>query len=174
MWEYDLENPDSVASLVRSFFRTTLEKLWKALFKSQKYWRDDEDEAKAEDVTDTYKRSGRPHELAMCVQKPDEPLRDYVTRWMELRNSCEGVHELQVIQYFIEGCRDDTLLKHKLMCSEPTSLVALMAKADKYATVDSAMRIKISAKDKPVQPLATTKPAGDNQGRKKTSTRRIS
>ena len=40
----------------------------------------------------------------MCIQKADETLRDYVTRWTELRNSCEGVHEVQAIQYFIDGC----------------------------------------------------------------------
>ena len=67
----------------------------------------------------------------MCLQRPDEPLRDYVMRWTELRNSCEGVHEVQAIQYFIDDCRDDTLIMHKLICSEPTSLAVLMAKADK-------------------------------------------
>ena len=48
-------------------------------------------------LTGTYKCPGRPRELAMCVQRLDEPLRDYVTRWIELRNSCEGVHEVQAI-----------------------------------------------------------------------------
>lgn len=100
----------------------------------------------------------------MCVHKPDEPLRDYVTCWTELRNSCEGVHEVQAIQYFIDGCRDGTLLKHKLMCSEATSLAVLMAKADKYATVDSAMHVKVTASDKVVPTPATSKPAGDNRG----------
>ncbi|KAI4999590.1 hypothetical protein ZWY2020_004179 [Hordeum vulgare] len=100
----------------------------------------------------------------MCVQRPDEPLPDYVTRWTELRNSCEGVHEVQAIQYFIDGCRDDTLLKHKLMCSAPTSLAVLMAKADKYATADSVMRVKVTASDKAVPTPATPKPAGDNRG----------
>ncbi|KAI4971584.1 hypothetical protein ZWY2020_002498 [Hordeum vulgare] len=121
----------------------------------------DFEEAFVRNFTRTYKRPGRPRKLAMCVQKPDEPLRDYVTRWTELCNSCEGVHEVQAIQYFMDGCPDGTLLKHKLMCSEPTSLAVLMAKADKYATADSTMRIKVSARDKPVQPLATSKPAGE-------------
>ncbi|KAI5000375.1 hypothetical protein ZWY2020_004964 [Hordeum vulgare] len=116
-------------------------------------WEDFE-EAFVCNFTDTYKCPSRPRELAMCIQKPDEPLRDYVTRWTELRNSCEGVHEVQAIQYFIEGCRDGTLLKHKLMCSEPTSLAVLMAKAEKYAAADSAMRLKVTASDK----------AGDNRG----------
>ncbi|KAI4994875.1 hypothetical protein ZWY2020_034778 [Hordeum vulgare] len=124
----------------------------------------DFEEAFVRNFTGTYKRPGRPRELAMCVEKADEPLRDYVTRWTELRNSCEGVHEVQAIQYFIDGCRDGTLLKHKLMCAEPTSLAVLMAKADKYATADSAMRIKVTALDKVVPAPATHKPAGDNRG----------
>ncbi|KAE8794019.1 Endoglucanase 3 [Hordeum vulgare] len=105
-------------------------------------------EAFVRNFTGTYKRPGRPRELAMCVQRPDEPLRDYVTRWTELHKSYEGVHEVHAIQYFIDGCRDGTLLKHKLMCSEPTSLAVLMAKADKYAMADSAMRVKVTASDK--------------------------
>ncbi|KAE8784906.1 Endoglucanase 3 [Hordeum vulgare] len=80
------------------------------------------------------------------------------------RNSHEGVHEVHAIQYFIAGYRDGTLLKHKLICSEPTTLAALMDKADKYASVDSAMRIKFRAADKPVQPPLMMRPAGDNQG----------
>ncbi|KAE8769516.1 hypothetical protein D1007_58878 [Hordeum vulgare] len=68
------------------------------------------------------------------------------------------------IQYFIDGCRDGTLLKHKLMCSEPTSLAVLMAKAVKYATTDSAMRVKVTASDKAFRTPATPKLAGDGQG----------
>ncbi|KAI5017948.1 hypothetical protein ZWY2020_042836 [Hordeum vulgare] len=124
----------------------------------------DFEEAFVCNFTRTYKRPGRPRKLAMCVQKADEPLRDYVTRWTELRNSCEGVHEVQAIQYFIDGCRDSTLLKHKLMCTEPTSLAVLMDKAEKYATADSAMRVKVTASHKVVPTPATPKPAGDNRG----------
>ncbi|KAE8813510.1 hypothetical protein D1007_09336 [Hordeum vulgare] len=50
------------------------------------------------------------------------------------------------------------------MCTEPTSLGVLMAKADKYATADSAMRIKVTASDKVVPTPATPKPTGDNRG----------
>ncbi|KAE8789376.1 hypothetical protein D1007_36476 [Hordeum vulgare] len=50
------------------------------------------------------------------------------------------------------------------MCAEPTSLPVLMAKADKYATADSAMCIKVTALDMVVPAPATPKPAGDNRG----------
>ncbi|KAE8795688.1 Endoglucanase 3 [Hordeum vulgare] len=79
----------------------------------------------------TNKHLGRPREMAMCVQGPDESLCDYLMYWTELRNNCEGVHEVHAIQYFYEGCHDGTLLKHKLMCSEIASLVDLMIKEDK-------------------------------------------
>ncbi|KAE8805507.1 hypothetical protein D1007_18432 [Hordeum vulgare] len=50
------------------------------------------------------------------------------------------------------------------MCVEPTSLAVLMGKADKYATADSTMHIKVTASDKVVPAPATPKPAGDNRG----------
>ncbi|KAI5021701.1 hypothetical protein ZWY2020_058431 [Hordeum vulgare] len=50
------------------------------------------------------------------------------------------------------------------MCSEPTSLAVLMAKAYKYATADSAMRVKVTASNKVVPTSDTPKPAGDNRG----------
>ena len=60
----------------------------------------------------------------------EETGREYLARWTELRNSCEGVHEVQAIQYFISGCRDGTLLKHKLLRSEPATMATLMMTAD--------------------------------------------
>ena len=41
----------------------------------------------------TYRRPGRPRHLAGCVQKPGERDREYLTRWSNLHNSCEGVTE---------------------------------------------------------------------------------
>jgi hypothetical protein len=50
-------------------------------------------EAFIKNFTGTYKRSPRPRQLALYKQGPDEPDRDYLTRWSELRNSCQGVGE---------------------------------------------------------------------------------
>ena len=134
-------------------------------------WLDFED-AFIRNFTSTYKRPGKPRQLSMCVQKPGEPLRDFLTRWTELCNSCEGVHEVQAIQYFIDGCLDGTLVKHRLVCDEPETLAELMAVADKYATADSAMNVKITidadGKLLPAQP-APAKPAGDNNQRRGSS-----
>jgi hypothetical protein len=90
----------------------------------------------------TYKRAPRPWQLALYKQGPDEPDHDYLTRWSELRNSCEGVGEEQAIGYFMDGCREGTLLKHKLHRAEPKSMADFMAIADKYASADSAARVQ--------------------------------
>jgi len=66
----------------------------------------DFDDAFVHNFTGTYERPGRPRNLALCVQGKDEPLRDYLARWIKLRNTCEGVHEIQAIQYFTDGCLD--------------------------------------------------------------------
>ncbi|KAK1602292.1 hypothetical protein QYE76_008141 [Lolium multiflorum] len=95
----------------------------------------DFEEAFISNFTGTYRRPGRPQQLEMCKQGPDETDRAYLTRWCEMRNSCEGVHEIQAI---MGGCRPNTMLWHKLRRSEPKSMAALMAIADKYALAEEA------------------------------------
>ena len=99
----------------------------------------------------------------MCVQGPAESTRDYLTCWAELRNSCEGVHEVQAIEYFTAGCREGTLLKHKLLYDEPATLDELLDIADKYATADSSVKTElwVDASGKVLSPAPKT-PAGDS------------
>ncbi|KAE8775996.1 DNA mismatch repair protein Mlh1 [Hordeum vulgare] len=91
-----------------------------------------------------------------------------VNSWVDFEeafvHNFTGTYKCPAIQYFVDECRDGTLLKHKLMCSEPTSLVVLMSKADKYAMTDSTMRVKVTASDKTVPAPTTPKSASDNQG----------
>ena len=49
---------------------------------------------------------------------------------------------MQAIEYFTAGCREGTLLKHKLLCDEPATLDELLDIADKYATADSSLKIE--------------------------------
>ena len=53
------------------------------------------------------------------------------------------MHEVQAIEYFTAGCREGTLLKHKLLCNESATLDELLVVADKYATADSSMKSKL-------------------------------
>ncbi|KAK1680935.1 hypothetical protein QYE76_041783 [Lolium multiflorum] len=98
----------------------------------------DFEEAFISNFTGTYRRPGRPQQLEMCKQGPDETDHAYLTRWCEMRNSCEGVHEIQAISFFMGGCRPNTMLWHKLRRSDPKSMAALMAIADKYALAEEA------------------------------------
>ncbi|XP_020154640.1 uncharacterized protein [Aegilops tauschii subsp. strangulata] len=104
-------------------------------------------EAFIRNFTSTYKRPPKPRQLSLCVQGPNEPTRDYLTRWTELRNSCEGMHEVQAIECFTAGCREGTLLKHRLLCDEPATLDELLIIADKYATANSSMKAEIQVVD---------------------------
>ncbi|SPT16855.1 unnamed protein product [Triticum aestivum] len=108
----------------------------------------------------------KPRQLSLCVQGPNESTRDYLTRWAKLRNSCEGVHEVQAIEYFTAGCREGTLLKHRLLCDEPATLDELLVIADKYATADSMMKteMRVDASGKVLAPASKT-PAGDSNRR---------
>jgi hypothetical protein len=52
------------------------------------------------------------------------------------------VGEEQAIGYFKDGCREGTLLKHKLHRTEAKTMADFMAIADKYASADSAARVQ--------------------------------
>jgi hypothetical protein len=52
------------------------------------------------------------------------------------------VGEEQAIGYFMNGCREGTLLKHKLHRAEPNSMADFMAIADKYTFADSTARVQ--------------------------------
>ena len=92
--------------------------------------------------------------------------RDSLTRWAELRNSCEGVHEVQAIEYFTAGCREGTVLKQRLLCDEPATLDELLVIADKYVTADSSMKteLRVDASRKVLTPAPKT-PAGESSRR---------
>jgi hypothetical protein len=52
------------------------------------------------------------------------------------------VGEEQAIGYFTDGCREGTLLKHKLHRAEQKTIANFMAIADKYASANSAARVQ--------------------------------
>jgi hypothetical protein len=97
------------------------------------------DQAFVHNFSTTYTHPGRPRQLAQCIQGKTESDNDYLQWWTALHNTCEEVLEVQAIQYFTDGCRDGIMLKHKLMRSKPSTMVELMATAEKYSTVDARM-----------------------------------
>ena len=97
------------------------------------------------------------------MQQERESDREYLARWTELRNPCEGVDERQAIGYFTQGCRD-TMLRHKLLCDEPAIMAELMTIVDKFATTYAAMRqpIRVDGGSRLTNGLARGRPAEDH------------
>ena len=96
----------------------------------------DFEKAFVSNFTSTYKRPNRPQHLAACRQRDNETDREYLTRWSQMRNSCEGVIEAQAISWFAQGCRHGSMLWQRLQREMPTTLVETIKIADMYALGD--------------------------------------
>jgi hypothetical protein len=70
------------------------------------------------------------------------------------------VCEEQAIGYFTDGCREGSLMKHKLNRAEPKTMAKFMAIADKYASADSAARVQFAESG----PAAGQSQPASNQG----------
>ena len=49
--------------------------------------------------------------------------------------------EVLAIQNFVDGVKDGTMLKHRLLLEEPSTVAEMMAIADKYAMVSASMKV---------------------------------
>jgi hypothetical protein len=90
----------------------------------------------------TYKRPGGLAELQLCTQKPAEPTREYIQRWITLHNSVEGVSEFQAIHAFKQGVRYKELSLKLARSPDVTSLGRMMEIANKYANGEEEIRQK--------------------------------
>lgn len=118
----------------------------------------DFEEAFVSNFTSTYKRPNRPQQLSMCKQRDNETGRDYLTRWNNLRNSCERIVESHAIAWFAQGCRHGSLLWQKLQREMPATLSEMIKIADMYALGDPTQPSLMSAEPQREQP--TYNPAG--------------
>jgi hypothetical protein len=88
----------------------------------------------------TEKRSYTAGDLARCRKKLDESSRDYLTRWITIKNACENMHDIQAIDYFVEGLVRGTALRHKLKRKNPQTLLEMITIASKFTTADDDAR----------------------------------
>ena len=87
----------------------------------------------------TYKRPNRPQQLADYKQREHETDRDWLTRWTQTRNSCEGVEDSQAISWFANGCRHGSMLWQRLRRAMPDTLAETIRIADSYALGDPTL-----------------------------------
>jgi hypothetical protein len=64
----------------------------------------------------TYKRPHTVGDLQACIQKKSETSQEYLSWWLEKRNSYENVDETMAMLTFIGGLQRGSLLRHKLTC----------------------------------------------------------
>src|SRR3954463_6847913 len=74
----------------------------------------DMQEAFTKNFEGTYKRPCIVGDLQWCVQEKDDTSRAYLSRWLDMKNSCVGVHAQTAMAAVIDGLERGTLLQHKL------------------------------------------------------------
>lgn len=89
----------------------------------------------------TYKRPRTLTDLQRCVQQKDELTRDFVARWIEMKNSCERVSESQAMHAFKESLGRG-LVRFMLQSHDPANLGDLLDLANKYAGGEDDARLK--------------------------------
>ena len=96
----------------------------------------------------TYKRSFTVGDLQRCVQQPDEFSRAFLGSWLDMKNSCEGVHDQTAMHAFIEGLEKGTLLRHtlkRLQDENQLTLNSMIAEASTFAAADDDARGALQA-----------------------------
>src|SRR3954468_3923461 len=73
----------------------------------------------------TYKRPHTASDLQKRVQGKNETSREFLTRWLETRNACEGVDDITCMLAFIGGLQRGSYMRHKLQCEHNTSALNL-------------------------------------------------
>ena len=88
----------------------------------------------------TYKRPKSITDLQWCVQARNESSREFVSRWSEVKNACEGVSETQVMHAFKQSLRKGMQFRFMVFSDQSTTLGGLLACANRYAIADDDNR----------------------------------
>ena len=88
----------------------------------------------------TYKCPKSIFDLQRCVQQKNESSREFISRWSEIKNACEGVSETLAIHDFKQSMRKGTTFRFMIYSDESETLGGLLARANKYAAADDDNR----------------------------------
>jgi hypothetical protein len=87
----------------------------------------------------TYKRPHNIGDLQRCRQADDETSRTFLARWLDMKNSCEGVTDEFAILAFIDSLERGQLLRHRLLWERnegKLTLNSMITIASNYAAAD--------------------------------------
>ena len=91
----------------------------------------------------TCEQPGNKYDLQRIRDRKDEPLREYVRRFSDMRIKVPSISDNEAIEAFVTGLRFHDALRDKLLRKRPKSVTALLATAKKYVDVDDAKKIII-------------------------------
>jgi hypothetical protein len=73
------------------------------------------------------------YDLEKVRDYPNEPLRHYIRRFLEMRISIPNINSDEAISVFIRGLRHHAALRTKLLRKRPNSVQDLLTVAKKWA-----------------------------------------
>jgi hypothetical protein len=101
-----------------------------------------------ENFEGTYKRPHNIGDLERCRQADDETSRTFLARWLDMKNSYEGVTDKSAILAFINSLERGQLLRHRLLRERnegKLTLNSMITIASNYAAADYDARESLKA-----------------------------
>jgi len=89
----------------------------------------------------TCEQPGNKYDLEKIRDRKNEPLRDYIRRFSDMRLKIPKISHDEAISAFIKGLRFHEALRNKLLRKRPTTMVELLATAKNYADADDAEKL---------------------------------
>ena len=85
----------------------------------------------------TYKRPKNVNDLYRCVQYDNEANVDFISRRTALKNSYEGVSDLQAMHAFVQGLRNG-LVKFMITSNDHPDLRSMLAMANRHTITEDS------------------------------------
>jgi hypothetical protein len=101
-----------------------------------------------ENFKGTYKRPHNIGDLQRCRRADDETSQTFLARWLDMKNSCEGVTDESAILAFINSLERGQLIRHRLLQERnkwKLTLNSMICIASNYAAADKDARESLKA-----------------------------
>jgi len=89
----------------------------------------------------TCEQPGNKYDLERTWDRKNEPLRDYIRRFSNMRLKIPKNSHNEAISAFIKGLRFHKALRNKLLRKRPTTMAELLATAENYADADDVEKL---------------------------------
>jgi len=89
----------------------------------------------------TCEQPGNKYDLERIRDRKNEPLRDYIRRFSDMRLKIPKIYHDEAISAFIKGLRFHEALRNKLLRKRPATVAELLATAKNYADADDAEKL---------------------------------